>query len=46
MTAVLEEDFVRGGPAFDNVVSFMGNKRLVGTPEQAALHASAEHIKY
>lgn len=46
MTAVLEEDFVRGRPAFDNVVSFVGNKRLVDTPEQAAIHASAEHLKY
>lgn len=46
LTAVLEEDFVRRRQAFDNVVSFVGNKRLVGTPEQAVLHASVEHIKY
>lgn len=41
MSAVLEEDFVRGGPAFGNVVSFVSNKQLVGTPEQAALRARA-----
>lgn len=44
MTAVLEEDFVRSRPAFDNVVSFVRNKLLVGTPEQAALRTRAEHI--
>lgn len=38
---MLDEDFVRGRGAFDNVVSFVSNKQLVGTPEQAALHARA-----
>lgn len=43
---MLEEDFLRARLAFDNGVSFVGNKKLVGTPEQTALCASAEHINY
>lgn len=45
MTAML--DFVRGTPAFDNVISVVGNKRLVGTPKKAAPDSGCvEYIKY